>query len=76
MSETTFDTDVIVVGSGFGGSVSALRLAEKGWRVTVLEAGRRWRAEDFPAATGICAATSGCRGSACAGFSGSTCSTT
>ncbi|MDT4913911.1 MAG: cholesterol oxidase, partial [Pseudonocardiales bacterium] len=43
-----FDYDVIVVGSGFGGSVSALRLTEKGYRVGVLEAGRRWRSEDFP----------------------------
>ncbi len=40
--------DVIVVGSGFGGSVSALRLAEKGYRVAVLEKGRRYRSEDFP----------------------------
>jgi cholesterol oxidase len=40
--------DVVVVGSGFGGSVAALRLTEKGYRVAVLEAGRRWRAEDFP----------------------------
>ncbi|WP_407547594.1 GMC family oxidoreductase [Streptomyces sp. Pv4-95] len=39
--------DVVVVGSGFGGSVTALRLAQKGYRVTVLEAGRRWRPEDF-----------------------------
>jgi cholesterol oxidase len=40
--------DVAVVGSGFGGAVAALRLAEKGYRVVVLEAGRRWRPEDFP----------------------------
>lgn len=37
-----------MVGSGFGGSVAALRLAEKGYRVLVLEAGRRWTEEDFP----------------------------
>jgi cholesterol oxidase len=43
-----FDYDVIVVGSGFGGSVTALRLTEKGYRVGVLEAGRRWEAKDFP----------------------------
>ena len=42
------DFDYIVIGSGFGGSVSALRLAEKGWRVGVFEMGRRWAAEDFP----------------------------
>ncbi len=41
------DYDVIVIGSGFGGSVAALRLAEKGYRVAVLEAGRRF---DDPAA--------------------------
>ncbi|MCS7183048.1 MAG: FAD-dependent oxidoreductase [Thermoanaerobaculum sp.] len=40
--------DVVVVGSGFGGSVAALRLAEKGYRVLVLEQGRRWRSKDFP----------------------------
>jgi cholesterol oxidase len=40
--------DVIVVGSGFGGSVSALRLAEKGYSVLVIEQGRRLKAEDFP----------------------------
>lgn len=40
--------DYIVIGSGFGGSVSALRLAEKGYRVAVLEQGLRYRPEDFP----------------------------
>lgn len=40
--------DVVIIGSGFGGSVSALRLAEKGYRVAVLEAGKRWDAKDFP----------------------------
>jgi cholesterol oxidase len=42
------DYDVVVIGSGFGGSVAALRLAEKGYRVAVLEAGRRFADEDFP----------------------------
>lgn len=40
--------DYIVIGSGFGGSVSALRLAEKGYRVLVLEKGRRLGPDDFP----------------------------
>src|SRR6266481_7616427 len=40
--------DFIIVGSGFGGSVSALRLVEKGYRALVLEKGRRFGAEDFP----------------------------
>ncbi len=43
-----FDYDYIVIGSGFGGSVSALRLTEKGYRVGVLEKGKRWQTEDFP----------------------------
>ncbi len=40
--------DVVVVGSGFGGSTTALRLVEKGYSVGVLEAGRRLRDEDLP----------------------------
>ena len=45
---TAFDYDVIVIGSGFGGSVAALRAAEKGYRVAVMESGRRWNDEDIP----------------------------
>lgn len=41
------DYDVLIIGSGFGGSVSALRLTEKGYRVGVLEAGRRFADEEF-----------------------------
>lgn len=42
------DYDFIVIGSGFGGSVSACRLSEKGYKVAVLEMGKRWKSEDFP----------------------------
>ena len=42
------DFDVVVIGSGFGGSVAALRLSEKGYKVAVLEAGRRFSDKDFP----------------------------
>ncbi|MDQ4084437.1 MAG: GMC family oxidoreductase [Actinomycetota bacterium] len=42
------DYDVLVIGSGFGGSVSALRLTEKGYRVGVLEAGARFGDQDLP----------------------------
>src|SRR3954470_19431195 len=45
------DFDFAVIGSGFGGSVSACRLAEKGYRVAVIEMGKRWTAEDFPETT-------------------------
>ena len=43
-----FDYDVAVIGSGFGGSVAALRLTEKGYRVGVLEAGRRYTDDTLP----------------------------
>ncbi len=43
-----FDTDIAIIGSGFGGSVAALRLSEKGYRVTVLEKGRRWLPAETP----------------------------
>ena len=46
MADTHFD--FVIIGSGFGGSVSALRLAEKGHKVLVLEKGRRFSTEDFP----------------------------
>ncbi len=43
-----YDFDFIVIGSGFGGSVSALRLTDKGYRVAVMEMGRRWTPENLP----------------------------
>lgn len=53
MRERAIDTqedvfDFVIIGSGFGGSVSALRLAQKGYRVLVLERGKRYNAQDFP----------------------------
>jgi len=47
-SAAAHDYDVLVIGSGFGGSVAALRLTEKGYRVGVLEAGRRFEDTDYP----------------------------
>ena len=44
-----WDFDFIVIGSGFGGSVAAHRLTEKGYRVAVMEMGRRWTPENLPA---------------------------
>ncbi|MGL5908416.1 MAG: FAD-dependent oxidoreductase, partial [Phycicoccus sp.] len=46
-AELDVDVDVVVIGSGFGGSVAALRAAEKGYRVLVLEAGRRFADHEF-----------------------------
>lgn len=48
--ETEFDA--VVVGSGFGGAVTAARLAEAGWRVLVLERGRRWQPAEYPRGPG------------------------
>ena len=42
------DYDYVIIGSGFGGSVSALRLSEKGYKVLVIEKGKWWSASDFP----------------------------
>lgn len=43
-----FDFDYIVVGSGFGGSVSAMRLSQKGYNVGIIESGKHWHADQFP----------------------------
>jgi cholesterol oxidase len=51
-TQGNFDFDWLVIGSGFGGSVSALRLAEKGHSVGVLECGRRFSDSDFASSTG------------------------
>jgi cholesterol oxidase len=48
VSEQHFDFDHIIIGSGFGGSVCAHRLTEKGYTVGVLEMGKRYRQDDFP----------------------------
>jgi cholesterol oxidase len=49
--DSNHDHDWVVIGSGFGGSVAALRLAQKGYDVKVLECGRRFRDEDFARST-------------------------
>ena len=46
--ENQFDYDYVIIGSGFGGSVSALRLSEKGYKVLVIEKGKWYNKEDFP----------------------------
>ena len=51
MSARLGTSDVVVIGSGFGGSVAALRYAEKGFGVVVLERGKRFRDEDFAKST-------------------------
>jgi cholesterol oxidase len=48
VDDRQLDYDFAIIGSGFGGSVSALRLAEKGYSVCVIERGKRFRDEDFP----------------------------
>ncbi len=51
MKNIDYDCDWIVIGSGFGGSVSALRLAEKGYSVQVLECGKRYSDDELPKST-------------------------
>ena len=48
---TSTHYDVLIIGSGFGGSVTAMRLTEKGYRVGVLEAGKRYDTDDLPASS-------------------------
>jgi cholesterol oxidase len=50
-SQDSYDFDWLVIGSGFGGSVSALRLTEKGYSVGVLECGRRFADDELPRST-------------------------
>jgi cholesterol oxidase len=51
ITDTSHDFDWLVVGSGFGGGVAALRLSEKGYRVGVLECGRRFADDEFANST-------------------------
>ena len=48
LRQSDLDFDYVVIGSGFGGSVAAMRLAQKGYRVGVIESGKRWHADEFP----------------------------
>lgn len=48
MKNHKLDYDYVIIGSGFGGSVSALRLSEKGYKVLVIEKGKWWKPTDFP----------------------------
>lgn len=48
MKQSILKYDYVIIGSGFGGSVSALRLSEKGYKVLVIEKGKWWKPKDFP----------------------------
>jgi cholesterol oxidase len=48
MNDINFDYDYIIIGSGFGGSVSALRLSQKGYKVLVIEKGKWFKDSDYP----------------------------
>lgn len=48
MNQSILTYDYVIIGSGFGGSVSALRLSEKGYKVLVIEKGKWWKPKDFP----------------------------
>ena len=59
--------DFVIIGSGFGASVSAMRLTEKGYSVLLIEKGKRYRDQDFAKTNWqfwLCAASASCR-SAC-----------
>ena len=73
---TGFDYDVLIIGSGFGGSVAALRAAEKGYRVGVMESGRAGKTKTSRRPSGTCRASCGSRARSCTGSSGSSTSTT
>jgi choline dehydrogenase-like flavoprotein len=70
---TGFDHDVIVIGSGFDGSVSALRLAETGYSVAVLEAGLGSETTTSPRPRSMSGVSSSAPSSAATASSGSTC---
>jgi cholesterol oxidase len=48
MIKSEKEYDYVIIGSGFGGAVSALRLAEKGYKVLIIEKGKKYKLEDFP----------------------------
>jgi cholesterol oxidase len=67
------EVDIVVVGSGFGGSAAALRLTEKGYRVAVLEAGRRFDEATLPRTSWRVRSFFWAPGSAATGSSASRC---